>query len=141
MTAYIARSAAQLNGAYKAHGLRPPISNIPGKTVDYSAPIKSCLKNGPKKTPEIAALLGLGAATAYRRLTALAEIGVVIRSKHRGLNVIAWSLPGAATVAAGAAVMPRRYVPTFQPGGRSEKEFYGHRDTAMAARTQPKDSA
>ena len=137
MTAYIAHSAAQLrraqlNGAYKAHGLRPPISNTPGKTVDYSAPIKSCLKNGPKKTPEIAALLGLGAATAYRRLTALAEIGAVIRSKHRGLNAIDWSLP--ATVDAPiASSKPRPYFAPFNRAGRSEKDFFGHRDTAMAA--------
>ena len=139
MTTFIAHSQAQLrraqlNGAYKAHGLRPPISNTPGKTVDYSAPIKSYLKNGPKKTPEIAALLGLAAATAYRRLSALAEIGVVIRSKHRGLNAIDWSLPETAAGAATASVKPRRYVPTFNRAGRSEKEFYGHRDTAMAAR-------
>ena len=96
MTAFIPHSAAQLrraklNGAQKRKSTTSPGYGV---SVDYSLPIKSCLKNGSKKTPEIAALLGLGAATAYRRLTALAEIGAVIRSKHRGLNAIDWSLPG-----------------------------------------------
>ena len=135
MTTFSGHSAAQLkraqiNGAYKAHGMKPPL--VPGKTVDYSAPIKAFLAHGPKKTPEIAAMLGLSDATAYRRLSALADIKVITRGSHRGIKSIVWSLPNSDP--ASVTSKPRPYVAPFNRAGRSEQEFYGHRDMAMAAR-------
>ena len=133
MTTYVSHSAAQLrraqlNGAYKTK------SQTFGVTVDYKKPIISCLASGPKSTEQVAARLGMSDITVYRRLTAMAELGLIGRVKKKGIRYMVWSLPGATTEAAGASERPRRYVPTFQPAGRSESEFYGHRDVAMVAR-------
>ena len=144
MTAYLSHSAAQLRRAQlsgaKKRKVAPrhnaPLYNSPGygQSVDHSKKIKSRLANGAKTTSDIAAFLGLADASAYNRLIALAAIGVIVRSKGKGIKSIFWSLPGPDGELAAPAIKPRPYVRTFNQAGRSEKEFYAHRDTAMAAR-------
>ena len=87
MTTFSGHSAAQLrraqlSGAYKTQ--KSP--NTFGVTVDYKKPILSCLASGPKSTEQVAARLGMSVITVYRRLTAMAELGLIGRVKNKGLR-------------------------------------------------------